>query len=97
MVTPAASAEEALELVEAAWPDVLVSDISMPGHDGYWLVREVTARRPAACTIRALAVTGYGWQHDRAKALAAGFQDQLPKPLDPAEFCEHVEALARSA
>ena len=79
-------------------PDVLVSDIAMPGDDGYALIRKVRAL-PAAegGRVPAVAVTAHGSLEDRLRALAAGFQVHLVKPLDPAELALTVASLAGRA
>jgi DNA-binding response OmpR family regulator len=97
-VSTADSAEDGLRTVKTTPPDVLVSDIAMPGHDGYWLVREARAvRRAADATIRTLAVTAHAAHHDRALALTCGFDDHLAKPIDPSELCRRVAALLVAA
>ena len=70
-------------------PDAIVSDIAMPGEDGYWLVREV-ARHLNARDVPAVAVTAYTGQHPRDMALAAGFRAHLAKPVDPEVLCRTV-------
>jgi len=94
-VCQAATAEEALDRMADWPPDVLLSDIGLPGMDGCELVRRVRAQ-PAHAAIAAIAITGYGTADDRAEALAAGFDRHLPKPLDlPAlhrEIREEIEA-----
>jgi two-component system CheB/CheR fusion protein len=97
-VTGAASAREAIEALEAAVPDVLVSDIAMAGEDGYDLIREVR-RLPAAegGSLPALAVTAYGGESDRLLALSAGFQSHVAKPVAPAELVTEIARLASRA
>jgi signal transduction histidine kinase/DNA-binding response OmpR family regulator len=86
-VEVAASAREALEMLESRPPDVLVSDIGMPEQDGYWLIRKVRQREPArGGNAPAIALTAYVREEDRAKMLAAGFTAHVPKPLEPAEL-----------
>jgi CheY-like chemotaxis protein len=86
-VRTAASAGEALELLEATRPDVIVSDVGMPGEDGYSLMQKVRAL-PAARGGRtpAVALTAYARIEDRTRALLAGFTMHMPKPIDPAEL-----------
>lgn len=88
-VMTAAGMEEALQLIKIALrlPDVLVSDISMPGHDGYALIRKLRAL-PAneGGEIPAIALTAYGRSEDRVHVLSAGFQMHVPKPVEPAEL-----------
>jgi signal transduction histidine kinase/CheY-like chemotaxis protein len=96
----AASAEEALALLGSGEQfDVLISDIGMPGESGYDLLRRVRALAPAqGGEIPALALTAFGRGVDRSRALAAGFQQHLPKPVEPAELAQAVAGLTgRSA
>jgi CheY-like chemotaxis protein len=86
-VRAVASAVEALHLLEVERPDVLVSDIGLPDEDGYSLIRRV--RRHEAEQggfLPAIALTGYARAEDRIRALAAGFQAHVVKPLAPAEL-----------
>ena len=91
-------AREALSILNARPPDVVVTDIAMPGADGYWLVGEI--RRLADVRVRALpvvAVTAFGREHSRARAEAAGFVDHLVKPVEPEALCVAVaRAIGRS-
>jgi CheY-like chemotaxis protein len=77
-------------------PDVLVSDIGMQGEDGYELVRRLRLL-PAESggAVPALAVSAYARDEDRRKAVAAGFQVHLSKPVLPADLVTHVARLAR--
>ncbi len=94
-VEAAAAAAEALAALSRGLPDVLVSDIAMPGVDGYELIRQVRARGPGqGAEIPAAAVTAYARSDDRAQALAAGFHAHLAKPLDPFELVQTVAELA---
>jgi PAS domain S-box-containing protein len=86
-VRTATSVAEAMTIVETWHPDVVISDIEMPGEDGYALVRRIRALE--AGTGRrtlAIAVTAYARTDDRVRALSAGFQSHLPKPVEPAEL-----------
>ncbi|HTG18314.1 MAG TPA: response regulator, partial [Blastocatellia bacterium] len=89
-VKTAASAEEALAILgnSAEWqPDVLISDIEMAGGDGYELMRHVRTLPPeCGGRVPAVALTAYARVEDRLKALAAGFQMHVPKPVEPAEL-----------
>jgi len=94
-VMAAASAAQAIEALEAATPDVLVSDIGMPEVDGYDLIR--TVRRLAqerGGGLPALALTAYVAEGERHKAVEAGFQDHLLKPVAPARLVTAVAQLA---
>ena len=95
-VRSAASAAEALTILNWWWPGVLVSDIGMPGQDGYSLiraVRELPADRKRK--LPAAAVTAFSADADRVKALSAGFQAHLAKPVDPDRLLAVLSGLAR--
>src|SRR3954468_20026136 len=93
-VAPAASVSQALETLKGFDPDVLVSDIGMPERDGYDLIREIRARGRDAETLPAVAVTAFASPEDRQRALAAGFQVHLAKPVDPRELTSVIASLA---
>ncbi len=89
-VSTAGSVSEAMLQLKDFEADVLVTDIGMPNHDGYELLRQVRALdRPP---VHAIALTAYGRPEDRARALDAGFQLHLAKPITPAEL---VAAIAK--
>jgi PAS domain S-box-containing protein len=93
-VRAAASVTEALDELHASSPDVLVSDIGMPGRDGYELLQEIRgsdAREIA--TVPAIALTAYAKPEDRVHALASGFQAHLTKPLEPAQLARTIRSL----
>ena len=93
-VTAVASAREALTEIQRSWPDVLVSDIAMPVEDGYKLIEQVRALPSDQMkTIPAIAITAYAREEDRSRALAAGYQSYLPKPIEPAELIAVVALL----
>jgi signal transduction histidine kinase len=95
-VRVARSAPQALEILTAWRPHVLVSDIEMPGEDGYSLIRKVRALPPTdGGRTPAVALTAYGRQQDRTRALTVGFNMHVPKPVDPGEFTAIVASLAR--
>jgi CheY-like chemotaxis protein len=97
LVTVAASAREALALLERMLPDVLVSDISMPGFDGYWLIRQIRALPPArGGALPAVAVTALGGDHGPDRARAAGFQAHMRKPVDAGGLARVITDLARA-
>nr|WP_251960387.1 ATP-binding protein [Nostoc commune] len=83
-VMAVSSALEALQTLAELKPDVLVSDISMPDMDGYMLINEVRTWTPEqGGQIPAIALTAFARNNDQEKALKAGFQMHLPKPLNP--------------
>ena len=96
VVTTAATAGEALKLLGEKRFDVLVSDIGMPGEDGHTFMRRVRALDAGAGgDIPAVALTAYARAEDRAKALSAGFQLHVAKPVDPGELFTQVASVAR--
>lgn len=95
-VTAVASVSEALEALEQLRPDVLVSDIGMPGEDGYGLIRKVRAlEEERGGRMPALALTAYARVEERTHALKAGFQMHMTKPIEPAELIAVVAQLAQ--
>ncbi len=97
-VVTAASASEALPLVERMRPAVLVSDIGMPDVDGYELLRRVRALGPArGGAVPAIALTAFARDEDRAHALRAGFVLHLGKPVEPAELVAAVASVDESS
>jgi CheY-like chemotaxis protein len=93
-VMTAESAPAALTLVRETHPDVLVSDIGMPGEDGYSLIRKVRALPPdKGGKTRALALTAYARVEDRARALEAGYDMHLAKPIEPSELLSVITSL----
>lgn len=89
------NALEALEFCMASPPDVIVSDLGMPGVDGYEFIRRLrTFEAPSGRTTPAAAFTAFARGEDRHRALLAGFQTHLAKPLDPVELVVVVAALA---
>ncbi len=96
-VKACASAAEALEAIKQWLPFVLVSDIGMPDEDGYALIRKLRALEPErGGNIPAVALTGYARSEDRMRALAAGFQMHVPKPIDQVELIMVIASLAGS-
>jgi PAS domain S-box-containing protein len=94
-VRAVSSAAEALSMLEEFRPDVLISDIGMPHEDGYTLMRKVRALGPEhGGAIPAAAVTAYARSEDRMRALLAGFQTHIAKPVEPAELAAVVASLA---
>jgi hypothetical protein len=91
------SAIEALEVFDEyeRWsPDLLVSDIQMPGIDGYALMRKVREMEPErGGNIPAIALTAYTRAEDRIRALVAGFQIHIGKPFEPIELLTVVESI----
>lgn len=93
-ITVAASAEEAFRAVQEHRPDVLLSDLEMPGEDGYSLIRRVRALSPEdGGQIPAAALTAYARAEDARRVLAAGFQIHVPKPVDAAQLIAAIRKL----
>jgi signal transduction histidine kinase/ActR/RegA family two-component response regulator len=93
-VSSAESASEALTRLGQERLDLLISDVEMPGPDGYWLLRNVrSSADPRVRRIPAIALTGNGRLKDRLKALEAGFQVHLPKPVEPLELITTIANL----
>ena len=89
------SARDALKTIEQWRPFVLISDIGMPDEDGYALISKLRAREPErGGNIPAVALTGYARSEDRRRALAAGFQTHVSKPVEAAELIMVVASLA---
>jgi PAS domain S-box-containing protein len=94
-VVQATSAADALMLLDGRLPDVIVSDLSMPEMDGYDLIRKVRRRSlDKGGKIPAVALTAYARAEDRTRALVAGFQSHLAKPVDPVELVAAVAAIS---
>jgi signal transduction histidine kinase/CheY-like chemotaxis protein len=93
-VLAACSADEALMLVEAENPNVLVSDIGMPDVDGYELLRRVRALGPTrGGNVPAIALTAFARSEDRTRALHAGFLVHVSKPVEPSELVATVASV----
>jgi len=93
-VTPVGSAGTALRAIGWRIPDVLVSDIAMPGTDGHAFIRRVRALTTArGGGTPAAAVTAYATPADQTRALLSGFQTYLPKPFEPDELIAMVARL----
>jgi len=91
------SAAAARDALAARVPDLLVSDIGMPGEDGYALLKSVrTSDRAGYATVPALALTAFARPEDRRHALAVGFSEHIAKPVDPEELLETIARLARA-
>ena len=96
-VQAVASAAEALEVLRWYEPDVLVSDLAMPGEDGYSLIDKVRdLEAESGRHIPALALTAYVRVEDRARALSAGFNMFVPKPVEPNELITAIANLSEA-
>jgi signal transduction histidine kinase/ActR/RegA family two-component response regulator len=105
IVTPACGAAEALQLLPRIRPEVLISDLAMPDQDGYDLIRAVrrgTGDQPLLAGIRAdelpaVALSAFAHQDDARRAMLAGFQVHVPKPVDPHDLAVVIASLAGRA
>lgn len=95
-VMSAESARAALATLGRLRPDVVVCDLVMPGDDGYALLRALRTRA-AVRTVPVIALTAYGFAHESAEALSAGFDAYLKKPLEPWQLCRTIDDLCRAA
>ncbi|HEY9671756.1 MAG TPA: PAS domain S-box protein, partial [Waterburya sp.] len=95
-VSVAASAPEALNLIEQSLPDVLICDIGMPDMDGYMLMRLLRTLPPSqGGKIPAIALTAYAGEYNQKQALTAGFQQHIAKPVDPDELVRAIACLVQ--
>jgi PAS domain S-box-containing protein len=92
-VTTATGAEDALRKIAARPPDILLSDLAMPAMDGFELIRRARAL-PGGKDLRAAALSAYARTEDRLRALWAGFETHIPKPVQPSELAAVVASLA---
>jgi len=96
-VTAVSSATEILEILPQWKPDLLVSDIGMPGMDGYMLLRQIRLMSPEqGGKILAIALTAYAGEGNEQRAMAAGFQAHISKPIDPAQLIETIANLVQA-
>jgi CheY-like chemotaxis protein len=94
-VVAAASAREAVRLAAETRPHVLVSDLTMPGEDGCWLLQHLRAAADATRRrLAAIVVTAHTDEGVRARCMAAGFDAFLTKPVDAERLCDAVARLA---
>lgn len=90
------SAAEAIDAIMSSIPDILISDIGMPGTDGYDLIRQVRALPPdRGAKVAAIALTAYTRIEDRLQALRAGYDMHVPKPVELTELCAVAASVAR--
>jgi len=95
IVTAATTAAEAIELIRQEPPDIMVSDVGMPGESGYDLIRKVRLLPPDhGGRTPAVALTAYARMEDRTRALMMGFDMHVPKPIEPSELLVVIAHLA---
>jgi signal transduction histidine kinase/CheY-like chemotaxis protein len=98
VVSQAASASDALEILEGEEVDILLADIAMPNEDGYSLIKKVrSSTAPRVASIPAAAVTAHARDDERQQALAAGFHLHMAKPIEPERLARAVETLLRGS
>ncbi|HKR00241.1 MAG TPA: ATP-binding protein [Pyrinomonadaceae bacterium] len=98
MVTAVSTAADALEMLRLKKQDLLVSDIEMPNEDGYSLIRRVRVLEEGQeRRIPAIALTAHARASDRLRALSAGYQFHMPKPVEPAELVMAISNLTNRA
>ncbi len=89
-------ANAAMEAYSTQPPDLVLCDIGLPGADGYDLIRRIREHEQSQALPRvpAVAVTAFAGRQDRERALAAGFDEHVPKPVDPTQLVSLLERLA---
>ncbi|MBX3198467.1 MAG: response regulator [Labilithrix sp.] len=92
-VRGAPSVAHALELLEAEPPELLISDIAMPGEDGYSLIEKIRAMPGAVRVVPAVALTAFARKEDRVRALERGFDNHVSKPIEPSELLAVIASL----
>jgi CheY-like chemotaxis protein len=93
-VVCAESARGALSMLGQQRPDVIVTDLVMPGDDGYALLRALRTRE-AVRDVPVVALTGFAFAHGANEALAAGFDAYLKKPVEPLDLCRTLADVHR--
>jgi len=92
LVTTVSSATAALKILRHVRPDVIVSDLSMPGKDGHWFIQQIRGLdSDHGGNIPALAVTAYDGTYMKREVLTSGFQEFLVKPVALRRLCEVIE------
>jgi CheY-like chemotaxis protein len=96
-VTAVGSPTEAYDTLEWLKPDVIISDLAMPGEDGYSFIRNVRLReaRERRGWTPAVALTAHARLEDRLRALSAGYQTHVAKPVDSTELVSVIASLVR--
>jgi CheY-like chemotaxis protein len=90
----ASSAADALKELATYTPHVVVSDVGMPGEDGYFLIRRIRALSAEKKNVPAIALTAFTRDEDRARALLEGFTMHMSKPIEPADLLDAIVTLA---
>jgi CheY-like chemotaxis protein len=95
-VSEACDGQEALQMIEASPPDILLLDLGMPKLDGFGVIKKVR-ENPQLAGLPVLAVTAYAMRGDREKALDAGFDGYVSKPINAAALSQAMESLLRGS
>jgi PAS domain S-box-containing protein len=95
-VKAAQSAKDAFQALEEWKPDLMISDIEMPGEDGYTLIQKIRESEPRQNRLPAIALTAHARAQDRTKALRAGYDAHVAKPVEVNELIIVIESLART-
>lgn len=94
-VITAASATEGLAVLRVHRPDLIISDLGIPERDGYEFIRDVRKLDPSSGgAIPAIALTAFARSTDRTRAMLAGYQAHMAKPIDPQELVATIKSLA---
>ena len=93
----APSVADALSMVGDWMPDCIISDIGMPGEDGYSFIRKVRELPPPLRNVPAIALTAFARESDRELSLKAGFNDHLSKPVDTGALLQKIASLTHRA
>ena len=91
----AGDAETALQEIQQCHPDVVLSDIGLPQKSGFELLKEIRLLDSADRHVPVIAMTALGGIVERQRAIAAGFQELLRKPFDPAELLHALQSVLR--
>ena len=91
-VSEACDGQEALQMIEASLPDILLLDLGMPKLDGFGVIKKVR-ENPQLAGLPVLAVTAYAMRGDREKVLDAGFDGYVSKPINAAALSQAMESL----
>jgi len=93
-VKAASTTQQAFEMLEGQRPDVLISDLGLPDEDGYALIQRIRHHEAEhGGFLPAITLTGFARADDRTRALAAGVQRHVTKPLEPAELIAAIAAV----
>jgi CheY-like chemotaxis protein len=92
-VSVASNGKDGLELIRTLRPDLIISDLSMPGLTGWELVEALKHGERVLADIPVIALTAHAMEHDRHRAIAAGFHNFITKPLKPETFVKEILVL----